>query len=594
MFSVLVANYNHGKLVARAVESVLAQDYPAELREVIVVDDGSTDDSRQRLEPYRNTPGVSLVFLPNRGQTAAFAAALAQARGDYVCLLDADDRCLPAKLRRLAEYIATLDTSPERLFLCHDLQILDGADGPPIASTWFEVVALRRMGPQLSLASAHHEFPFSMTSGMVYGRLLLQRLMDEVPQWEWRMGADAILGHAAMILVGDVQYLHEPLGSYVVHGGNDLASVEDGRFVAKPVWHGRWPRNLRFLELLVDSLPLTEPEREVRLGYISRLEHATRSVPSNRRHTLPLLSFVVDASTEALAAHAQATHDAIAALVNSHHELIWICTTATQAALPEDAAARCALVPQGSGVFARMRHGLEAARGGYLCFLDAGDLPDRRFSERHLQAQRYGMLPMLTASDVRLLDAVGAVIHPGIMGLAAGWGHGAPQVPAFAGLLRDWALSPLPAIVLRRTAFLEAFFRAPDLPLPDRQVPWLLCQYLLQMGGATRLAENLMDLRLPPQATPNASWLSQFVDRHGPLPQPDYAHCAEVLFTAYARARSNERAFFAENWEARFLRWLVQSGGADVPARIERQAQRAGDEAWAARISALLVAAAKR
>jgi len=38
----------------------------------------------------------------------------------------------------------------------------------------------------------------------------------------------------------------------------------------------------------------------------------------------------------------------------------------------------------------------------------------------------------------------------------------------------------------------------------------------------------------------------------------------------------------------------VQSGGADVPARIERQAQRAGDEAWAARISALLVAAAKR
>jgi hypothetical protein len=234
-----------------------------------------------------------------------------------------DDRCHPAKLAAIARHLATLDSDPERLFLCHDLDILDGADGPAIASGWFEVINQPRFGPHLHLNAAHHFFPFAVTSGMVYGRALLQRVMDHVPVWEWRMGTDGILGHAAMILCGEVHYLPQRLGSCVVHGGNNVASIEHGRFRAKPIWQDRWPRKLRFLDLLVDAEPFSEHERAERQGYIGRLAHVVRADPASRRYPQPLLSFIVDAQG-APPAWTQETAEAIAAQRDARAEAVWV------------------------------------------------------------------------------------------------------------------------------------------------------------------------------------------------------------------------------------------------------------------------------
>jgi glycosyltransferase involved in cell wall biosynthesis len=588
-FSVLVANYNHAALVTRAVDSVLAQDYPADLREVIVTDDGSTDDSLARLARYDGRSDVQVVAQPNRGQTAAYAAALARARGDYVCLLDADDLCSANKLAVLAQTLQDRAAVPETLFLCHDLEILDGADGQAIDASWFEQIGQARFGDHLHVSVAHHFFPFSVTSGMVFGRTLLQRLMDDVPQWEWPMGSDALLGHAAMVVVGEVHYLRQVLGSYVVHAGNNFASIVDGRFRQKPVWHGRWPKKLRFLELLLDSLDLDEHARADRLGYLSRVEHAVRSVPSSRRHPQPLLSFVVDATGPATERHQRATVQALAALRHSKHESVWLLDAGSpQPLLPSSLPGEVVHLPEGSTDYARLRAGFRQTRGSYLCFLQAGDCPDPRFTERHLQAHRYGSLPMLTVCDLRLLGTDGEVLHAGIQGTAAGWGGVSAEVPAFGHLLRDWPLAPLPATVFRRSAFVEAFFGAEALPLAPRRAGWLLAQYLVQTGGATRLAENLVDLQLPPAATANASWLSQFIDRHGPLPAPDLAAAAEAMFAAHARVPRSARAYLSDAWEVRFLRWLLQSGGAEMPARLARLAQQSGDAAWAARVTATL------
>lgn len=582
-FSVVIANYNHAALVGRALQSVLDQHYPAALREVVVVDDGSTDDSRERLQAWAGRDDVQLVLQENRGHTAAFAAGVARARGDYVCLLDADDRCHPEKLAAIARHLATLDADPERLFLCHDLDILDGADGAPIASSWFEVIGQQRFGPHLHLNAAHHFFPFAVTSGMVYGRALLQRVLDQVPLWEWRMGADGVLGHAAMILCGEVHYLPQRLGSYVVHGGNNLASIEQGRFRAKPIWQDRWPRKLRFLELLVDALPFSEHERAERLGYIGRLAHVVRADPVSRRYPQPLLSFIVDAQG-APPGWAQVTAEAIAAQHDAHAEAVWVGDAATLAALPPDCAGTRAEVA--GDAYARLRAGYAAAQGGYLCFLGAGDRPDPLFAAKHVNAHRFGTLPMLTASDLRLVDADGVLLHHGLLMTAQGWQGG--TINAFAHTLREWPLPPLAALVLRRTPLLAAFFAADSLPLPARAAGWLLAHYLLQMGGASRLAENLLDLRLPREATPNASWLSQFADRDGPLPALDLAAAAEALLAAYGRARARERMFFSEGWETRFLRWLLQSGGGDTAARLERVARAAEDAAWGQRMQAQL------
>src|SRR5260370_12257334 len=87
-----------------AVESALAQDFPAEQREILVVDDGSTDDTHERLRKY----GEAIRYLrkPNGGQASAFNFGFEHARGEVIALLDADDVWLPAKLRRVHEEFA--------------------------------------------------------------------------------------------------------------------------------------------------------------------------------------------------------------------------------------------------------------------------------------------------------------------------------------------------------------------------------------------------------------------------------------------------------------------------------------------------------
>lgn len=105
-FSVLINNYNYGAYLRECVESVLGQTRPAD--EVIIVDDGSTDDSLDILDKhYGRNPLVKIISQINQGQTAAMARGIENARGDIVCLLDADDHYKP-------DYLAELEKHYER------------------------------------------------------------------------------------------------------------------------------------------------------------------------------------------------------------------------------------------------------------------------------------------------------------------------------------------------------------------------------------------------------------------------------------------------------------------------------------------------
>ena len=84
--SVIIPTYNRSELVVRAVSSVIQQDYPE--KEIIVVDDGSTDDTRERL---LKVPGISYYYQPNKGQAAARNLGLRHAQGEYIASLDSDD-----------------------------------------------------------------------------------------------------------------------------------------------------------------------------------------------------------------------------------------------------------------------------------------------------------------------------------------------------------------------------------------------------------------------------------------------------------------------------------------------------------------------
>lgn len=96
MISVIIPTHNRAELVLRAMDSALCQ---SEATEVIVVDDGSTDDSRQILEERRREePRVRLITQACRGAAAARNRGAAVAQGDVLVFLDSDDELLPQSL----------------------------------------------------------------------------------------------------------------------------------------------------------------------------------------------------------------------------------------------------------------------------------------------------------------------------------------------------------------------------------------------------------------------------------------------------------------------------------------------------------------
>jgi glycosyltransferase involved in cell wall biosynthesis len=104
--TVLMPAYNAGKYIAEAIRSVLEQGFSD--FELLIVDDGSSDDTRQVIGSFSDAR-LRLLEQENRGISAALNAGLLAARGYYIARFDADDICLP---QRLARQVGFLDANP--------------------------------------------------------------------------------------------------------------------------------------------------------------------------------------------------------------------------------------------------------------------------------------------------------------------------------------------------------------------------------------------------------------------------------------------------------------------------------------------------
>ena len=95
--SIIISNYNYGRFLSAAIDSALAQTY--QTVEVIVVDDGSTDNSREVIESYGDR--ITALFQKNGKQAAALNNGLQASKGDIIIFLDADDYLLPYAAERI-------------------------------------------------------------------------------------------------------------------------------------------------------------------------------------------------------------------------------------------------------------------------------------------------------------------------------------------------------------------------------------------------------------------------------------------------------------------------------------------------------------
>lgn len=222
--SVIINNYNYGVFIAQAIDSVLAERHPG--AEVVVVDDGSTDGSRQVLAGYGAR--IVTVLQPNGGQAAAINAGVRAARGAILLFLDADDWILPG---RLAAVEAAFAANPDSGLVYHRLQPAD-SDGRPLLKPLPRTLAAGDLVPAMTRAAGWWEFP--MTSALAVRR----RAWDAagpIPE-TFRISADAwIVGIQPFL--GPVTALPEALSAYRIHQNTWFGATEDAATLRKRMAH---------------------------------------------------------------------------------------------------------------------------------------------------------------------------------------------------------------------------------------------------------------------------------------------------------------------------------------------------------------------
>lgn len=207
LVTVLIDTYNYAHFIARAIDSVLEQTYPVSRIDLVVVDDGSTDDTAEVVRRYGER--VRYVYKPNGGQASTLNEGFRQARGEIICLLDADDYFYPDKVRLVVDEFRA---APRVGLVYNKLDIVD-AQGNKLQENW----------------------PDSAVSGNLEGRTLLgyawggptssisirQSIVSQhqIPEREFRLCPDYFL-LSILPLVTEVAVIDASQGVWVFHGAN--------------------------------------------------------------------------------------------------------------------------------------------------------------------------------------------------------------------------------------------------------------------------------------------------------------------------------------------------------------------------------------
>lgn len=209
LISIILDNYNYSVYLTKAIESVVAQTYGN--FELIVVDDGSTDESCKLIEDYASQDRrIKPIFKANGGQASAFNVGFAASTGEVICFLDSDDCFAPTKLAEIAvlhaagyQYIHTDHQSVDTL----GMEISD------------HIKRFKYDGQCAFLVYYMSKYPGNVTSTISLSRNLAKYVFPLPYENEWRIQADdCIVFQAAMMT--RAKYFDKKLTYYRIHDAN--------------------------------------------------------------------------------------------------------------------------------------------------------------------------------------------------------------------------------------------------------------------------------------------------------------------------------------------------------------------------------------
>ncbi len=247
LVSVIIATYNMGRYVREAIDSVLGQDYPSV--ELIVVDDGSTDDTTRVLSLYSNDPRVVVIRQPNQGQTIAKNRGFNEAKGEYIAFCDADDTWIEHKLTR---QIPLFDNESKIGVVYADILMIS-SNGCPL-----QTPKMRRYSGNITRHLLVDNFIPFVTA------VVRRQVMEEFGGFDENlpMGIDYDLWLRISVKY-EFRYIDEPLAHYRVWDGQMSRRVEE-----------RFENYFRFAERFLATFPESVSTSDVRRAwahtYVSR------------------------------------------------------------------------------------------------------------------------------------------------------------------------------------------------------------------------------------------------------------------------------------------------------------------------------------
>lgn len=262
--SIVITNYNYAAYLPAAIESALAQQH--DNVEIVVVDDGSSDDSREVIARY--SAAVTPVLKQNGGQGSAVNAGFAACSGDAVLFLDADDELLP----KAAATIARLFADPGVAKAHWPLQVIDPS-GRATGHLWPHGDLPQGDLRQRLVASPDYLTP--PQSGNAFARWMLEEVLP-MPEADFLTGADTYLFLLAPAF-GEVRRSREPLGRYRRHTENNYSGLPfDDRMTELRRW---FDVTLRALAAVCEGRGIAaDPAAWRRNGWVYRVTKAARQL----------------------------------------------------------------------------------------------------------------------------------------------------------------------------------------------------------------------------------------------------------------------------------------------------------------------------
>lgn len=207
-FSVIIINYNYAAFLGQAIDSALAQSLPD--CEVIVVDDKSTDGSRELIQTYGDR--IAAVFrTTNGGMSAAVNSGFERSSGEIVLFLDADDFLYPHAAALIAKV-----WSPNTAQVQARLEVIDVhgnvEDIFPAPEMRFDV------GDVTPALAYRGRYSTTVTSGLAFSRAALNAVLP-IPEKAFDRSADGYLA-TVVPLYGRVEAIEFPIGAYRRHDSN--------------------------------------------------------------------------------------------------------------------------------------------------------------------------------------------------------------------------------------------------------------------------------------------------------------------------------------------------------------------------------------